>query len=57
VRLLATIRVDAHRAAVRVHGDSAGRVGTLKQNLVLAAQNDVLAHEFGATTSALTFFP
>lgn len=31
-------------------------VGMLMQNLVLAAQNDVPAHELGATTSALTFF-
>ncbi|MEV4171302.1 MDR family MFS transporter [Nonomuraea sp. NPDC049709] len=31
-------------------------VGMLMQNLVLAAQNDVPAHDLGATTSALTFF-
>ncbi|NUT36385.1 MAG: MFS transporter [Hamadaea sp.] len=31
-------------------------VGMLMQNLVLAAQNDVPAHELGATTSVLTFF-
>ncbi|SCL26626.1 MDR family MFS transporter [Micromonospora inyonensis] len=31
-------------------------VGMLMQNLVLAAQNDVPAHELGAATSALTFF-
>ena len=31
-------------------------VGMLMQNLVLAAQNDVPAHELGATTSSLTFF-
>ncbi|MCG5218763.1 MDR family MFS transporter [Streptosporangium sp. KLBMP 9127] len=31
-------------------------VGMLMQNLVLAAQNDVPAHELGVTTSVLTFF-
>nr|WP_246467762.1 MDR family MFS transporter [Allocatelliglobosispora scoriae] len=31
-------------------------VGMLMQNLVLAAQNDVPAHELGAATSAMTFF-
>ncbi|MFC4059107.1 MDR family MFS transporter [Planomonospora corallina] len=31
-------------------------VGMLMQNLVLAAQNDVPAHDLGVTTSALTFF-
>ncbi|MFF5180241.1 MDR family MFS transporter [Micromonospora sp. NPDC000316] len=31
-------------------------VGMLMQNLVLAAQNDVPAHELGAATSVLTFF-
>ncbi|MEU4570463.1 MDR family MFS transporter [Micromonospora sp. NPDC023956] len=31
-------------------------VGMLMQNLVLAAQNDVPAHELGAATSMLTFF-
>jgi EmrB/QacA subfamily drug resistance transporter len=31
-------------------------VGMLMQNLVLAAQNDVPAHELGAATSAITFF-
>ncbi|GAA5087059.1 EmrB/QacA subfamily drug resistance transporter [Thermocatellispora tengchongensis] len=31
-------------------------VGVLMQNLVLAAQNDVPAHDLGATTSTLTFF-
>lgn len=31
-------------------------VGMLMQNLVLAAQNDVPAHDLGATTSVLTFF-
>jgi hypothetical protein len=31
-------------------------VGMLMQNLVLAAQNDVPAHELGAATSTLTFF-
>ncbi|MEV0385069.1 MDR family MFS transporter [Nonomuraea sp. NPDC050643] len=31
-------------------------VGMLMQNLVLAAQNDVPAHDLGATTSMLTFF-
>jgi len=31
-------------------------LGMLMQNLVLAAQNDVSAHELGAATSALSFF-
>ncbi|MFJ8787696.1 MDR family MFS transporter [Streptomyces sp. NPDC102462] len=31
-------------------------VGMLMQNLVLAAQNDVSAHELGAATSTLSFF-
>ncbi|MCU1682553.1 MAG: transporter [Amycolatopsis sp.] len=31
-------------------------VGMLMQNLVLAAQNDVPAHELGTTTSTLSFF-
>ncbi|MFF0223861.1 MDR family MFS transporter [Streptomyces sp. NPDC004629] len=31
-------------------------VGMLMQNLVLAAQNDVAAHELGAATSTLSFF-
>lgn len=31
-------------------------VGMLMQNLVLAAQNDVPAHELGVTTSVVTFF-
>lgn len=31
-------------------------VGMLMQNLVLAAQNDVPAHDLGVTTSVLTFF-
>jgi MFS family permease len=31
-------------------------VGMLMQNLVLAAQNDVQAHDLGAATSGLTFF-
>jgi hypothetical protein len=31
-------------------------VGMLMQNLVLAAQNDVAAHDLGAATSGLTFF-
>ncbi|GAB4050755.1 MDR family MFS transporter [Catellatospora paridis] len=31
-------------------------VGLLMQNLVLAAQNDVPAHDLGVTTSVLTFF-
>ncbi|GGK62180.1 MFS transporter [Planomonospora parontospora subsp. parontospora] len=31
-------------------------VGMLMQNLVLAAQNDVPAHDLGVTTSTLTFF-
>ncbi|MGS2617201.1 MDR family MFS transporter [Micromonospora sp. LZ34] len=31
-------------------------VGMLMQNLVLAAQNDVPAHELGAATSVITFF-
>ncbi|MGW0482342.1 MDR family MFS transporter [Nonomuraea sp. NPDC003214] len=31
-------------------------VGMLMQNLVLAAQNDVPAHDLGVTTSALSFF-
>jgi EmrB/QacA subfamily drug resistance transporter len=31
-------------------------VGMLMQNLVLAAQNDVPAHELGAATSVMTFF-
>jgi EmrB/QacA subfamily drug resistance transporter len=55
--LLSTI--DAHTSVLilSLHMAVLGiGVGMLMQNLVLAAQNDVPAHELGATTSALTFF-
>jgi len=44
------LRLSLYMAVLGVGG------GMLMQNLVLAAQNDVAAHELGATTSSLTFF-
>jgi len=55
--LLGTI--DAHTSIVLLSAYMAVLgigVGMLMQNLVLAAQNDVPAHELGAVTSVTTFF-
>ncbi|GIJ22663.1 MFS transporter [Micromonospora lutea] len=55
--LLATIGVDTPLPLLFTYMALLGiGVGMLMQNLVLAAQNDVPAHELGAATSVLTFF-
>ncbi|MER7419902.1 MDR family MFS transporter [Micromonospora peucetia] len=55
--LLATIDADTSVPLLSVYMAVLGvGVGMLMQNLVLAAQNDVPAHELGAATSVLTFF-
>jgi EmrB/QacA subfamily drug resistance transporter len=55
--LLGTIDADTNVLLLSVYMAVLGiGVGMLMQNLVLAAQNDVPAHELGAATSALTFF-
>jgi EmrB/QacA subfamily drug resistance transporter len=55
--LLATIDTDTSVVLLGVYMAVLGiGVGMLMQNLVLAAQNDVPAHELGAATSVLTFF-
>ncbi|MGK5521403.1 MDR family MFS transporter [Micromonospora sp. URMC 107] len=55
--LLATIDAQTSVVLLSVYMAVLGvGVGMLMQNLVLAAQNDVPAHELGAATSVLTFF-
>jgi EmrB/QacA subfamily drug resistance transporter len=55
--LLGTIGQDTSVLVLSIYMFILGAgVGMLMQNLVLAAQNDVPAHELGATTSVLTFF-
>jgi MFS family permease len=55
--LLGTIDVHTGAVTISVYMAVLGiGVGMLMQNLVLAAQNDVPAHELGAATSVLTFF-
>ncbi|MFG3708971.1 MDR family MFS transporter [Micromonospora sp. NPDC047670] len=55
--LLATIDTETSIVLLSVYMAVLGiGVGMLMQNLVLAAQNDVPAHELGAATSVLTFF-
>jgi len=55
--LLSTVDENTSVLVLSVHMAVLGiGVGMLMQNLVLAAQNDVPAHELGAATSALTFF-
>ncbi|MEV4467705.1 MDR family MFS transporter [Micromonospora echinofusca] len=55
--LLATIDAGTSVVLLGVYMAVLGiGVGMLMQNLVLAAQNDVPAHELGAATSVLTFF-
>ncbi|XVV01149.1 MDR family MFS transporter [Actinosynnema sp. CA-248983] len=55
--LLATIDAQTSVSMVSVHMAVLGvGVGMLMQNLVLVAQNDVLAKDLGATTSTLMFF-
>ncbi|MEV4664971.1 MDR family MFS transporter [Micromonospora echinofusca] len=55
--LLATIDAGTSVVLLSVYMAVLGvGVGMLMQNLVLAAQNDVPAHELGAATSVLTFF-
>ncbi|MFV2114067.1 MDR family MFS transporter [Micromonospora sp. LOL_025] len=55
--LLATIDAQTSIVLLSVYMAVLGvGVGMLMQNLVLAAQNDVPAHELGAATSVLTFF-
>ncbi|MEU7999255.1 MDR family MFS transporter [Micromonospora sp. NPDC049060] len=55
--LLATIDAETSILLLSVYMAVLGiGVGMLMQNLVLAAQNDVPAHELGAATSVLTFF-
>ncbi|MGK5675757.1 MDR family MFS transporter [Micromonospora sp. URMC 106] len=55
--LLATIDTGTSIVLLSVYMAVLGiGVGMLMQNLVLAAQNDVPAHELGAATSVLTFF-
>jgi len=55
--LLGTIGADTSVVLISVYMAVLGiGVGMLMQNLVLAAQNDVPAHELGAATSVLTFF-
>lgn len=55
--LLSTIDADTHFGLLSVYMAFMGiGVGMLMQNLVLAAQNDVPAHELGAATSVLSFF-
>jgi EmrB/QacA subfamily drug resistance transporter len=55
--LLSTITAQTTVFMISVHMVVLGvGVGLLMQNLVLAAQNDVPAHDLGATTSTLTFF-
>jgi MFS family permease len=55
--LLGTIGAGTSVVVISVYMAVLGiGVGMLMQNLVLAAQNDVPAHELGAATSVLTFF-
>ncbi|OON81880.1 MFS transporter [Streptomyces tsukubensis] len=55
--MLSTIGADTHFGLLSVYMAVMGiGVGMLMQNLVLAAQNDVPAHELGAATSTLSFF-
>jgi EmrB/QacA subfamily drug resistance transporter len=55
--LLSTIDAHTRIPLIAVYMAVLGiGVGMLMQNLVLAAQNDVPAHELGVTTSSLTFF-
>ncbi|SCL23629.1 drug resistance transporter, EmrB/QacA subfamily [Micromonospora pallida] len=55
--LLGTINAETNMLLLSVYMAVLGiGVGMLMQNLVLAAQNDVPAHELGAATSMLTFF-
>ncbi|MFF9688093.1 MDR family MFS transporter [Streptomyces sp. NPDC014623] len=55
--LLSTIEADTHFGLLSLYMALMGiGVGMLMQNLVLAAQNDVPAHELGAATSVLSFF-
>lgn len=55
--MLSTIDADTHFGLLSVYMAFMGiGVGMLMQNLVLAAQNDVPAHELGAATSVLSFF-
>ncbi|WP_329011658.1 MFS transporter [Micromonospora rifamycinica] len=55
--LLSTIDADTGVPLLSLYMAVLGTgVGMLMQNLVLAAQNDVPAHELGAATSVLTFF-
>ncbi|PWR08209.1 MFS transporter [Micromonospora acroterricola] len=55
--LLGTIDADTSVVVLSLYMAVLGiGVGMLMQNLVLAAQNDVPAHELGAATSVLTFF-
>ncbi|MET9296148.1 MDR family MFS transporter [Streptomyces sp. NPDC003077] len=55
--LLSTIDADTGFGLLSVYMAVMGiGVGLLMQNLVLAAQNDVPAHELGAATSTLSFF-
>ncbi|WP_424217405.1 MDR family MFS transporter (plasmid) [Streptomyces sp. BI20] len=55
--LLATIDADTHFGLLSLYMAILGiGVGMIMQNLVLAAQNDVPAHELGAATSTLSFF-
>jgi EmrB/QacA subfamily drug resistance transporter len=54
--LLGTIAADSSVLVVSIYMAIMGAgVGMLMQNLVLAAQNDVPAHELGAVTSVITF--
>lgn len=55
--LLGTIGADTSFGVLSLYMAVMGiGVGMLMQNLVLAAQNDVDAHELGAATSVLSFF-
>ncbi|MGV9778385.1 MDR family MFS transporter [Streptosporangium sp. NPDC003464] len=55
--LLSTIGADTGVPVLSLYMAVLGvGVGMLMQNLVLAAQNDVPAHDLGVTTSVLTFF-
>ncbi|MER5551377.1 MDR family MFS transporter [Streptomyces sp. NPDC002793] len=55
--MLSTIDADTHFGLLSLYMALMGiGVGMLMQNLVLAAQNDVPAHELGAATSVLSFF-
>jgi EmrB/QacA subfamily drug resistance transporter len=59
VGMLLLSRIDSHTSVLVLSLYMAVLgigVGMLMQNLILAAQNDVPAHELGATTSSLTFF-